>query len=454
MFARLDLIGRLTGIFVLLLLAVLGVNLAIQVLSRETASGEASDRFPLPDQAVAIVELLEAHAPAEWDQVLRAVRTPEFRVQIVPEVPGQILRHSRVPSLEWLVTRYLDVLGDRDVLAVRMTRPGEGAVANFLARVLPGGQTTVNLAIQMRDENFALFEVRSASPQRLFGIPVGLWLGVFGSLFFALALWAITREARPLRSMTHALDQFSEDGVPRLSTASGAPEIRRLIQTTNQMQHRISHLIRGRSILLGAISHDLRTFLTRLRMRVETLPEERQRSKAVDDIEQMTMLLDDAISISRGAFRERQYSSVDLAELTRQEIERRAPAIIELIVSDSGSGCRVSGDEVALTRLLANLLDNAQRYGSVVQLRLERDGSNIVLSVCDDGPGIPEHERKEIFEPFYRIDKARNTATGGSGLGLAIVRQIADAHNGTISVSSSKLGGAKFRVSLPKYTKA
>jgi signal transduction histidine kinase len=233
----------------------------------------------------------------------------------------------------------------------------------------------------------------------------------------------------------------------------GAPEIRKLISAVNDMQSRIAALVKGRTMLLGAISHDLKTYITRLRLRAEGLDDER-RERATRDLEDMTALIDDAIAVARGATVSDRRERVDLMALVRVEAAERPDRSIEIEELAQNTECTVLGDPVALHRVLANLLDNALRHGTRAAVSVDCREQVVAIAVDDDGPGIPDAEREAVFEPFYRLETSRSRTTGGSGLGLAIVRQIVAAHGGTIAIGTSPLGGARLALTLPRAPEA
>jgi two-component system, OmpR family, osmolarity sensor histidine kinase EnvZ len=446
MLGRLGFIGRLIGIVLLLILVLVGINTAFLLISEERKQTPSS-RFPLPDQAAAIVELIESAPLKKRAEVQRAVSTPRFQVRIVPKVPDALLDKPRMAGIEWLIGQYLETFRDRAVLAVRVGAAGRGPIGRFFDRMSPINPTSVNVAVALRDGHYVLFEVKHASPLRLFGVPAGFWFGVLGCAFSALALWAISREARPLRELVRSVQGFSGDGTPRPVDVRGAPEIRKLIEASNQMEERISALLRGRTILLGAVSHDLKTYLTRLRLRVEAIKDPAQRDRAIGELDDMTRLIDDSIDIARGGAEAPQREMVNLVDLIEDDLSLRdAPGVVVL----AGTGPhKVFGDRVGLQRLFGNLIDNALRYGTSVQVHVVRDGDLLRVMIDDDGPGIAESDRHAVFEPYYRLEPSRNRGTGGSGLGLAIVKQIAEAHQGRVSIDVSPSGGARFTVILP-----
>jgi two-component system, OmpR family, osmolarity sensor histidine kinase EnvZ len=262
------------------------------------------------------------------------------------------------------------------------------------------------------------------------------------------AIIAIAREARPLRALSEALGRFTGDAAGPLMEPAGAPEIRKLIVSVNDMQARIFELVRGRTLLLGAVSHDLKTYITRLRLRVEQLPSEDQRDKAARDLDEMTRLLEDALAVARGGFAGKQREAVDLRALLAALVEERQPLGGRIRAELSEQPLRVRAEAVSMRRLFANLIDNALNFAPHCVIRLRQE-NGAVVDIDDDGPGIPEHARASVFEPFFRLETSRSRTTGGSGLGLAIVKQIVDAHGGRIELMTSPEGGLRARVVFP-----
>lgn len=444
---RLGFLGRVILILLALFLALAAVGVALNLLAREQRETGA-ERFPVPAQAAAIVELIDATPVADRARVLKAVTSDTFHVRLVEPPEVSLLKGRRMPGVEWLVGQYLETLTDRDVLAFRVVPETTRLLLRLLDRLSGGRRGQIAIAAALRDGNYAVFEIRGDASRRVFGIPIGLGIGLFGSLFAAIALWAVAREARPLRELAQSLSAFARDSTPREIQPRGAPDIRRLIATTNDMQSRISALIKGRTMLLGAISHDLKTYITRLKLRIEAVDNEDQRIRAERDLDEMTALIDEALAVTRGTMVSGRRERIDLAVLIVQEITSRQDCAIQLAPC-SEAEAQIDGDPVAVRRVVSNLLDNARKYGSQCRVSLQIKDGMVAMIVEDDGPGIPELEREAVFEPFYRLDVSRSRATGGSGLGLAIARQIAGAHSGTIKLGSSALGGLRAELRLP-----
>lgn len=447
MVGRVGFLGRVILIVLALLLALAALGLALGTLERERRENGA-ERFPVPAQAAAIVELIDATPAADRARVLKAVTSDTFHVRIADAPEAGLMNGIRMPGVEWLVGQYLESMTEREVLAFRTAPDTLRPIVRLLARIAGSPGASIAIAVALRDGRYAVFEIRGDASRRVFGIPIGLGIGLFGCLFAVIALWAIAREARPLRDLAHSLTNFARDGAPREIRPHGAPEIRRLIEATNDMQSRISALIKGRTMLLGAVSHDLKTYITRLRLRAEIMENEEQRARAERDLDDMTALIDEALSVARGTTVSDRREPVDLNALVVDEVARREEQSIELVESAERK-MAIQGDPIALRRVIGNLLDNACQYGSQCRVSLQSIGKVIEVAVEDDGPGIPEAEREAVFEPFYRLEKSRNRATGGTGLGLAIARQIIEAHGGTIRLGTSALGGLRAGIALP-----
>ncbi|WP_081739636.1 ATP-binding protein [Methylobacterium sp. 10] len=306
---------------------------------------------------------------------------------------------------------------------------------------LPDGRTLVISAVKRH---------RSLMPW-LLGQPLSLWVAVLGAAVAGLVLVGTRHELAPLRRLTETVTRFDGRAPEPVATRRGAPEIRRLAQAVRDMQDRIVGLLGERSLLIGAISHDLKTYLTRLRLRAEGVSEPKRRDRLIEDLDAMTTLIDTSLGFARGTAVEVGRTAVDLADLVAVEVAEQAAHGIDVhLTGEDVQDAVAAGDAVALRRVVANLIGNAVKFGrSTVAVSVSRTGASCRITVEDDGPGIPASERTAVFSPFYRIERSRNRQTGGNGLGLAIARQIAEAHDGTVVAEASPLGGARLVATLP-----
>jgi two-component system osmolarity sensor histidine kinase EnvZ len=444
---RLGFTGRLMAIvmFALVALWAVGVGWLFVIESRDEI---ASQLFPLPEQVTAIVELLETVAPAERPAALKAVSSDSLQVTLAKERPQVSQDTTRLPLVERFLALYLSALQPRDVMVIG-GRDGFPRWRDWhFGDYWRNRKRSLRLAVSLQTGDFVVLEALGPIGRRLFGLPPGFGVGLLGALIGMAAVIAIAREARPLRALSDAVGQFSGDAASPPVEPAGAPEIRKLIVSVNEMQARITELVRGRTLLLGAISHDLKTYITRLRLRVERLDDKGQRDKAVRDLDEMTRLLEDALVVARGGLASDKREPIDLRALLSGMVEDRLQSGAGIGGDLSEEAVLLRGEPVALRRLFTNLIDNALSFAPhcIVRLR-QQDGA--VVTIDDDGPGIPAQAHAVVFEPFVRLETSRSRSTGGSGLGLAIVKQIVDAHGARIALSTSPEGGLRVTVAFP-----
>ena len=274
------------------------------------------------------------------------------------------------------------------------------------------------------------------------------WMVGASLVLVTVAVYYVQLQVRPIRDLAKAVESFGRgedvgDFHPR-----GSSEIRRAAAAFNLMRERIIRHMGQRTEMLAAISHDLRTPLTRMRLELEMLGSDDPMARELEaDVDDLIQLVDTYLAFARGEEGELA-ELVPLAPLLEQMAQRaqRAGAEIELEVADDLTSTL---RPLAVRRCLANLVDNAARYGKWVKIAAERRAREIRITIEDDGPGIPEAFREAVFQPFFRIDTARRRQTGGTGLGLSIARDIALGHGGDLGFETGSRGGAKAVLRLP-----
>ena len=444
MSGRLGIVGLIALIALCALFALVLVLVGLGDLAGTNAHRPVYARIK---QVSGVVTLFRETDPARWPDVVRAVDGEIFHAAILPAPPVMAARFKRAPKLQALLDKAAGTTADdltayTDATTVDLDpfdpRP-EGRLTGAVWR-MPDGRALVLRAYE--------------GPQvsvRLLGLPPGFWVGVLGCLLAVLALLATLREVVPLRRLTAEVARF-DGGLPEDAAAErGTPDVRALVRAVRDMQRRVAVLLGERAFLIGAISHDLKTYLTRLRLRAEALPDGPGRDGTVADLDAMTGLIETSLAFARGTTVSQKRDAVDLADLVAADVaERAASGAPVRFRGEDVIDATVSGDPVALRRVVANLVENAVKFGrSAVDVAVERDDTASRVVVDDDGPGIAEAQREAVFSPFYRVDSSRNRRTGGTGLGLAIARQIVEAHGETVSVTVGPLGGARFTVALP-----
>lgn len=308
------------------------------------------------------------------------------------------------------------------------------------------------VAIRLEDGSWVAFD--DTAPR--YTLPSQLPLTAFISALLVstlLSIIAVYRIVRPLRRLAQAADTFGHDihDTPDLPE-TGPREVREAAQAFNRMQSRIRQFVDERSRTLAALSHDLRTPLTRLRLRVEQLaPETRPAfQKDMDELQQLT---DASIDLARGYSSSESLAPVDMASLLESMMEDRRDMGHDVSIVDEArllAAPPLLARPLSLKRCLNNLLDNAIRYGNKARLDIEDSPTCLAVLISDTGPGIPEEYLEKVFDPFFRLEPSRNRSTGGCGLGLATARSMARQHGGDIVLANQTQGGLLVRVTFKR----
>lgn len=275
---------------------------------------------------------------------------------------------------------------------------------------------------------------------------VMLWFALSLAIVSPLAWLFVRRIVLPLREFASAAEQLGRDPSATILPLSGPAEIGRAANAFNQMRNRLRAFVDDRTAMVGAISHDLRTPLTRLRFRIEDVPDD-QREGLLREVTEMEAMISQVIAFIRDASTPGPRERVDFAELIAGSVAD-AQMVGGKVEIERNANIPVDVDPVGIRRLLGNLLENAVKYGDTARVRVSLSGGEAVAEIVDAGPGIPEDEFDRAFEPFYRTDEARKSGRKGSGLGLAVCRSIARAHGGDVSFAHAQEGFIA-RVSVP-----
>ena len=330
--------------------------------------------------------------------------------------------------------------------------PGAGAGAGepepraFRASI-HGPEVYGHIGVQLVNGCWAEITLHGLPPA--FGwIRMLLRIGAFGLVIVLCSLWFARSAARNLSQFSTAADAVGRSVDAPLLPETGPREVRLAAKAFNRMQERLRRFVNDRTQMLAAISHDLRTPLTRLRLRAEFVDDDTQRAKMLGDIAEMEAMISATLAFARDdAVREpRAPQDLDqlLDQLASDLCDGGYPVVYEpgepVIVTCSAGGIR---------RALANLAENAVKYGGVARLSLQRDGDVVTILVDDEGPGIAPELTEQVFQPFFRIEGSRNRDTGGVGLGLSVARTIIRGHGGDIALGNRPEGGLRVTVTLP-----
>ncbi|NQU59444.1 MAG: HAMP domain-containing histidine kinase [Rhodospirillales bacterium] len=285
--------------------------------------------------------------------------------------------------------------------------------------------------------------LRSAWSLRVFG-PIA----VMSVIVLVLTFWAVRRSAKPLALFAQAAERLGRDVNAPPMPEDGPGEVLSASRAFNDMQRKLQSFIKDRTHMLAAISHDLRTPITRLRLRAELIDDGEQQKKMLADLDQMEQMISATLAFARDESTDEASVRFDLAAMLQ--------SLTDGITDTNGKASYDGPDRLewtgrpgSLMRAFQNLADNAIKYGQRADIALHIMEEGLVVTVADDGPGIAEDERSRVFDPFYRVDPSRNRDTGGVGLGLAVTRSVIRAHGGEILFSKPE---DRFAVSvkLPK----
>lgn len=274
-----------------------------------------------------------------------------------------------------------------------------------------------------------------------------IWMIGSGILLFAVASLFMRNQVRPLRRLAEVADAFGKGREVPDFKPTGATEIRQVSSAFIQMRERIRRHLTQRTEMLAGVSHDLRTPLTRMKLELAMLGESSAIAGLRTDVSEMERMVDSYLAFARG-----------------EALEPVETGDVAALLADLVAGARRSGHAVTLDcegdlklplrpqafrRCLSNLLGNAIRHASLVEVHATRRDRSAEIVFDDDGPGIPPERREDAFKPFFRLERSRNPATGGVGLGLTIARDVVRAHGGDISLAESPLGGLRARIVIP-----
>ena len=402
----------------------------------------------LPDQIASIVHLWPSLQKSQRQDVLAAISGAGLSYRVMPEGPVVTAADAHVLEVEEAVRKRLGGIEATSVAALIRARAfgNERRAISWAMSNEP-----IRVYVHLASGDWLLTEARGDLLTRFLGLPTGFWVGVIGLLLACGVLWGILREGRAVERIAQSVETFAATGVPQPIAAGGSPEIAALGRQTLRMQQQVARLLSERNAMLGAIAHDINTYIQRLKLRLDILEDPNQVDKARHDLDAMSRMVEDALLVAVHANPLKYKETVDLGAIVTHEVEaaRMAAGDVTLHRLDVGP-LLVAGDHSALSRAVSNVIGNALRYGKRARVWVQRTGDTVEVTVDDDGPGIPPSERQAVFTAFHRAEFSRNRATGGTGLGLAIAFGIIERqHGGSIEILDAPGGGARLTISVP-----
>jgi signal transduction histidine kinase len=431
-----------TALFLLLaLMAVQAAGLTIHALDRVDLQRAATER-EMSARTFALWRAMSVTAPDRRSSILAELELPPGLEAAVDDQPVVRVGMLPAPPAVLRMIRPEILLGGPPRLRPREIQAGMRFGTLYVSMRLPEGTQWLNLRVH-------------APPLRPWHSETFLVAFVLMTAMAAmLIVWATRRLTRPVRDLALAANALGRDVNAPPMPEDGPREVATAAHAFNTMAERIRRFVGDRTQMLAAIGHDLRTPITRLKLRAEFMEDEEQRAKMLSDLEEMEAMVTATLAFARDDAAAEPSVPLDLAALCRTVLDEAADARPdvepEAFAFEGVERLTIRGRPIALKRALANLVANAANYGGNARVVLAPpQAGQIQLRVEDDGPGIPEESQEAVFQPFRRLEVSRNRETGGVGLGLPIARNIFRAHGGDVVLQNRPEGGLSALVTLP-----
>ena len=408
----------------------------------------------ISERIVTITQLVEGASQAERERIVDLADQPELHVSIGLE---SAIEDQKGGGWQTQVLR--DALNSHFAsegsVGFRLRRSLSGTPNSWQAHVderheTKGFEETLLVSLPLPDNSWLNFAAPIQSPEPFWSFRFGLSILVMVTAVAVLSALVVRHLTKPLAVVAKAARRLGIDvkAPPLLET--GPSEVRQVARAFNEMQERIRRFVEDRTQMVAAISHDLGTPITRMRLRAEFVEDPEQQKKMLADLDEMEKMVFSTLSFARDEAEGEPLTMVDLRSLLQRVCDDAGDAG-QSVTAEIGTeavplGCR----PVALRRALANLIDNAVKYGDQALVSLFCEAKYVVIRIEDTGPGIPEELREELFKPFRRVEVSRSRETGGTGLGLTVARTIVRAHGGDIQLGDREEGGLRVDVRLPR----
>lgn len=455
-----SLFGRLTLVLLTGLTATVLLSAGVQLRDRGQIHYEAI-HSDLIERTVGIVQLMDALPPGERRRLLPVLGSTRTRIGLADAPLEEPSNDPRSAGAE-LVDRQLRERLGQDV-EIRVTLAGfvmGGPMGSHPMMMMGGPGAALRneehamashfvVQVRLRDDTWVWFERRI--PKELFDWPVQMLitLGILLVGVTSLSLVAVRWIVRPLDNLRRAADALGKDIHRPPLPETGPVEVAETSRAFNTMQRRIGRFVEDQARTLTAVSHDLKTPLTRLRLRADLLDDEELGEKIRRDIDDMQTMVEATLDFMRGSESCEETRTLDLRALL-ESLRDDANEMGERVRLRGHIERPYLGRPLALKRCIGNLLDNALRYGGEAEIAVLDSDQAVTLTVADRGPGIPPDAMDKVFEPFFRLEGSRGRDSGGTGLGLGIARNIARAHGGDLILKHRDGGGLIAQITLPR----
>lgn len=432
-------------------------TLAIVAYDR-VAANDVLELYRLDERAFSLVQLMYGEPAEERKRLAAALSNSSYALKIsdTPAVTSSIAPDDSLAELEDVMVGRLSKFGVIDARVRRDSAartgpdgatphdPDAGAVERDLLLLAASFATSNKLtaSIQFGDGQWLNFATPITPLEPVLTPENGpLYIGV-ALLVVLMSIWSIRRLTAPYRLMESAVRRIGGDLKGPPVSERGSREYRAAARAVNVMQAKLREYVEDREQLAAALAHDLRTPLTRMRLRMETVDDARLRGALMHDIADIESIARSVVDFATFEVTEEKAERIDFWSMV-DAIADGYPEVSLRTDGEESRGLICLARPVALRRCVTNLVENAITYGKKATLQLSRSDDEIVLTILDEGPGIPEAELDAVFRPFVRVEKSRNRQTGGLGLGLTIARNIARGLGGEVRLSNNPGGGLR-----------
>jgi signal transduction histidine kinase len=481
--------GQLIALLLLALLLSQVVSVLIFMDERRIAIRSA-ERKQILERTASIVRLIESAPPSLHDQIVRTASTGHLRFWLAEESAAQAgdagdgdnHLQRRLESMidDGLVREVMvdlrddaglwrrdrgdrdaDVArGDRDAgpqgdrseiapAAVDQARLGDDHDERWRARRRRHSPSSLLISVRLADGRWLNAGMSVPSPSPRWALPSLLSMGVMAVALSLIVIVMVRRITRPMAQLAAAAESLGRGETVPPMAERGPADVRQTTRTFNQMNDRLQRFVRDRTTMMAAISHDLRTPITSLRLRAEFVEDEETRIKILETLDEMQRMIEATLAFAREEAAREDTRSVDLGALVESLCDDLAEMGLDVAFAGAERTpypCR----PVSLKRAIRNLVENAVAYGGRARVALLSADDSLQIVIDDDGPGIPDADFERVFAPFVRLEESRSQDTGGIGLGMAIARSIVRGHGGDITLANRAGGGLRAVIHLPR----
>jgi signal transduction histidine kinase len=431
----------------------------IYTMDREHAV-RAVGGFAAAQRITNLTRLVQETPPERRDRLVAALSDQSFRVSLAAGPPAAASADDDSPVAQAIKDFLVDQLSlgsarprvsaslpDAPAFGGWHPMMGRGPMMHGFGPF--GGFRELQVALPLPDGQWLSFATALPEGGPSFSRQFLLSMGLMAAIILGVSVWVVRRVTAPLASLSAAAERLGNDLNAPPMPETGTIETRQASHAFNTMQARLRGLIENRTRMLAAISHDLRTPLTLLRLRTENVESTPEREKMLGTIAEMDSMIATTLAFARDEAAAEAGRPTDLAALLQSIVDDMAETGLPVRMEPADPvvhQCRPA----ALKRAIRNLIDNAVKFGKRASVAITTTPTSIEIAIDDEGPGIPEQELTRVFQPFYRVEASRSLETGGTGLGLAIALSTVQAHGGELTLRNRPTGGLRASIMLPR----